>query len=169
MSLIDIRYLDFRYLETSSPDRKKEVDESRATIAKSYKDTVTDTVEADMASKKIANRIKDAISLGSRPPSPPAGPPLARNSVLTPFTRHVLANLSIDNQKMFAMTVAPQIELDCDAQKLVFDDYYPLLGHTEKRTAIRTLKRAIPDNELLHTSVQDSTGRPRDVYMISVL
>ena len=123
-----------------------------------------------MAGKKIVKRIKESLNLSSRTPSPQvhASTPAVASSSSTPFTTFVISRLDDEESKVYAMTFAPQIQVDCDAPNLVFDDYYHLLGHTEKKTAVRTLKRAIPDHNLLHTSVQNSTGRPRDVYMVSV-
>ena len=88
----------------------------------------------------------------------------------TPFTRYVIDNLNLqDNEhKLLTMTFAPQIQTDCDAKVLDFDDYFHLLG-TEKRNTLRVLDRTIEDNELvLLRSEQNSIGRPRDIYLLSV-
>ena len=121
-----------------------------------------------MGSKKIVTKIKDALSRGSRSPSPEPGLSTGGSSD-SPFTRFVLSNLEEQDHKLVSMAFAPQIQTDCDARNLDFDDLFHLLGHTSKRDAVRTLKRTISEGELiLGTSAQNSTGRPRDVYMVSV-
>ena len=98
-------------------------------------------------------------------------PPIATGlPATTPFTRYVLDNLNLQNgeYKLFAMTFAPQIQTDCDAKVLDFDDYFHLLG-TEKRNALRVLNRTLDQDEVvLLKSEQNSVGRPRDVYLLSV-
>ena len=70
---------------------------------------------------------------------------------------------------MFAMTFAPQIQMDCNAKVLDFDDYHHLLGHANKASALRTLLRTIPRDELVfNKDVENSMGRPRDVYMLDI-
>ena len=121
-----------------------------------------------MGSKKIVTKIKDALSRGSRSPSPEPGPSMGESSD-SPFTQFVLSNLDEQDQKMVATTFAPQIQTDCDARNLDFDDFFHLLGHTSKRDAVRTLKRTISEGEIvLGTSAKNSTGRPRDIYLVSV-
>ena len=63
----------------------------------------------------------------------------------SPFARFVLSNLDEQDHKIVAMAFAPQIQTDCDAGNLDFDDCFHLLGHTSKRDAVRTLKRAVPE------------------------
>ena len=127
-----------------------------------------------MASRKIMTAIKRAVSpvrqatgADLQLPQPiPTGLPAT-----TPFTRYVLDNLNIQNgeHKMFAMTFAPQIKMDCNAKVLDFDDYHHLLGHANKASALRTLLRTIPRDELVfNKDVENSMGRPRDVYMLDV-
>ena len=121
-----------------------------------------------MAGKKLVRRIKESLSLGSRSPSPLPGPSTAPTS-LTPFTSHVLANLDDEESKLVAMTFAPQIETDCDARKLDFDEYYHLLGHKTKGNAMRTLLKTIQESELVFIkSDKNSVGRPRDICLVSV-
>ena len=129
-----------------------------------------------MAGKKnIMTAIKRAVSplrqastmaeLQLPSPNPTALP------ATTPFTRYVLDNLNLQNgeYKMFAMTFAPQIQTDCDAKVLDFDDYFHLLGHKTKGNALRTLLATIEDSELIIIkSDKNSVGRPRDVYKLSV-
>ena len=70
---------------------------------------------------------------------------------------------------MVAMAFAPQIQTDCDARNLDFDDFFYLLGHKTKGNALRTLTTTIPEAEIIIIkSDKNSVGRPRDVYMISV-
>ena len=89
----------------------------------------------------------------------------------TLFTRFVLNNLNLQNGEytMFAMTFAPQIQIDCEAKVLDFDDYFHLLGHANKASALRTLLRTVPKDELvINKDVENSMGRPRDVYLLNV-
>ena len=89
----------------------------------------------------------------------------------TPFTRYVLENLNLENgeYKMFAMTFAPQIQMDCEARVLDFDDYFHLLGHKTKGNALRTLLATIEESELIVIkSDKNSVGRPRDIYRLSI-
>jgi hypothetical protein len=84
-----------------------------------------------MGSKKIVTMIKDALSRGSRGPSPEPGPSMGGSSD-SPFTRYVLSNLEEQDHKMVAMAFAPQIQTDCDARNLDFDDFFHLLGLRQK-------------------------------------
>ena len=126
-----------------------------------------------MAGKKLVERIKNSLAIGSRSPSPEpgasssTGPSSCESD--NPFTRFVLSHLIEQDHKLVAMAFAPQIQTDCEARNLDFDDFFHLLGHTSKRDAVRTLRRVIAESELLlGTSAQNSTGRPRDHYMLSV-
>lgn len=83
----------------------------------------------------------------------------------TPFTTYVLDNLNLhDNEhKLLAMVFAPQIQTDCDAQMLDFDDYFYLLGQKNKADALRTLKRALTEAEIVSSrSAENSVGRPKE-------
>ena len=127
------------------------------------------------AKKNIMTAIKRAVSPLRQattvaelqlPPSNPTGLPAT-----TPFTRYVLDNLNLQNgeHKLFAMTFAPQIQIDCEAKVLDFDDYFHLLGHANKASALRTLLRTVPKDELvINKDVENSMGRPRDVYLLNV-
>ena len=126
--------------------------------------------------KSIMSAIKRAVSPMRQAstgaelqlPSPPIATGLPAT---TPFTRFVLDNLNLQNgeYKMFAMTFAPQIKTDCEAKVLDFDDCYYLLGHANKASALRTLLRTIPRDELLfNKDVENSMGRPRDVYRLNI-
>ena len=126
-----------------------------------------------MTGKKLVERIKDSLAIGSRSPSPEpgasssSGPSTCESD--NPFTCFILPQLDDEDERMVAMAFAPQIHTNCDARKLDFDNFFHLLGHTSKRDAVRILKRTIPEAELvLGTSAQNSTGRPRDIYMVSV-
>ena len=116
------------------------------------------------AMKRAVSPVRQAsdVAESKLPPSIPT---------TTPFTRYVLDNLDLDNgeYKMFAMTFAPQIQMDCEAKVLDFDDYFHLLGHKTKGNALRTLLATIEESELIIIkSDKNSVGRPRDVYRLSV-
>ena len=49
---------------------------------------------------------------------------------------------------MVAMAFAPQIQTDCDAPVVDFDENYHLLG-MEKRNALRIVTRVIKSDELV--------------------
>ena len=128
-----------------------------------------------MAGKKIMTAIKRAVSpmrqasTGAELQLP--SPNTTCSSATTPFTRYVLDNLNLQNgdYKMFAMSFAPQIQTDCEAKVLDFDDYFHLLGHKTKGDAVRTLKRALNDDEIVFSnSAENSVGRPRDVYWLNI-
>ena len=100
-----------------------------------------------MAGKKLVNRIRNSLTIGSRSPSPVSGPSQPNNATdtaATPFTAFVLSSLDSEDHKMVAMTFASQIQTDCDARNLDFDDLYHLLGHKTKGNALRTLTLTIP-------------------------
>ena len=120
-----------------------------------------------MTAKRAVSPLRQAASVAElQLPIPLTGLPAT-----TPFTRYVLDNLNLQNgeYKMLAMSFAPQIQMDCEAKVLDFDDYYHLLGHGNKAHAVRTLKRTISEDGILSTkSGENSMGRPRDVYLVSV-
>ena len=64
---------------------------------------------------------------------------------------------------------APQIQVDCNAKVLDFDDYFHLLGHKTKGDAVWTLNRALDEDEIVFSnSAKNSVGRPKRVCMVSV-
>ena len=122
------------------------------------------------AIKRAVSPLRQASTVAESklPPSIPTGMPAT-----TPFTRYVLdnpkGNLENGEYKMFAMTFAPQIQMDCEARVLDFDDYFHLLGHKTKGNALRTLLATIEESELIVIkSDKNSVGRPRDIYRLSI-
>ena len=125
-----------------------------------------------MVKKKLTDTLRTALSIGSksRSPSPEPGPSTGESrNIDSPFTRFVLSNLDDQDHKMVAMAFAPQIQTDCDARNLDFDDFFHLLGHKTKGDAIRTLNRVFKDGEIVFSNpAKNSVGRPKNVYMLSV-
>ena len=113
-----------------------------------------------MKGKKVTTKIKDGLSKSSGNPSPEPDPSKGSMNVDNPFTLFVLSNLEEQDHKMVAMAFAPQIQTDCDARNLDFDDFFHLLGHKTKSDAIRTLHRIFTEDELVDNS--------RDIYLISI-
>ncbi len=87
----------------------------------------------------------------------------------TPFTEFVLARIpDEETQKLFALSFGEHLRRDPDALEIDFDDVYKWLGMELKASAIRLLKREFPTEEyLFNRDVENSGGRPRDVYKIS--
>ena len=84
--------------------------------------------------KNIMTAMKRAVSPVRQATGADFQLPSTRLPATTPFTRYVLDNLNLQNgeYKLFAMTFASQIQTDCDANALDFDDYFHLLGHKTK-------------------------------------
>ena len=87
----------------------------------------------------------------------------------TPFTDFVLARIpDEETQKLFALSFGEHLRRDPDALEIDFDDVYRWLGMDLKASALRLLKREFSTDEyLFNRNVENSGGRPRDVYKIS--
>ena len=87
----------------------------------------------------------------------------------TPFTDFVLARIpDEETQKLFALSFGEYLKRDPDALEIDFDDVYRWLGMELKASALRLLKREFSTNEyLFNRNVENSGGRPKDVYKIS--
>ena len=120
-------------LERSSKTNLEEIIRRRGRHNHRYKGVVCALSARVMSSKKIVTKIKDALSRGSRSPSPEPGPLTGeRTNINSPFTRFVLSNLDEQDHKMVANAFAPQIQTDCDAPVVDFDENYYLLGMEKK-------------------------------------
>ena len=87
----------------------------------------------------------------------------------TPFTDFVLARIpNEETQKLFALSFGEHLKRDPDALEIDFDDVYRWLGMDLKASALRLLMREFSTDEyLFNRNVENSGGRPRDVYKIS--
>ena len=148
-----------------------------------------------MGGKKLVRKIKDAISRGSRSPSPEPGPSsLAANHVLAPgqsslaaehvtepepagpttFLEFLHNELKEDYHKLVATSFAMYIRDDSNARLIDLDDVFHFLGYKQKVKAVELLLKIYPnaepisaDEDKFSRSGKNRAGRKKISYLVS--
>ncbi len=106
-----------------------------------------------MSSRKIVKKIKDAISRGSRSPSPEPGPStpaiqvVFESSPSATFADFLDGELKEEYHKLVATSFAMYIREDSDAKVINLDDVFHFMGYKQKVKAVELLLKLYPETE----------------------